>query len=69
MRSHGRYRRFRRGGGGRFGRADANLTAGDTVRSDFTNLYNIAGAYPILLKVSGVLGPNGTPDDHAFLPM
>lgn len=45
---------------------DFNLTAGDTVRSDLTNLYNIAGAYPILLQVTGVLGPNGTPDDHAF---
>ena len=43
-----------------------NLSAGDTVRSDLTNLYNIAGAYPILLKVTGVLAPNGTPDDTAF---
>jgi len=45
---------------------DFNLQAGDTVRSDLTNLYNIAGAYPILLKVTGVLAPSGTPDDSAF---
>jgi putative ABC transport system permease protein len=45
---------------------DFNLSAGDTVRSDLTNLYNIAGAYPILLRVTGVLTPNGTPDDTAF---
>jgi len=45
---------------------DFNLSPGDTVRSDLTNLYNIAGAYPILLKVTGVLAPNGTPDDSAF---
>lgn len=43
-----------------------HLGAGDTVRSDLSNLYNIAGAYPILLKVTGVLAPSGTPDDGAF---
>ena len=45
---------------------DFHLSPGDTVRSDLSNLYNIAGAYPILLKVTGVLAPNGTPDDTAF---
>ena len=45
---------------------DFNLSAGDTVRSDLSNLYNIAGAYPILLKVTGVLSATGTPDDAAF---
>jgi len=45
---------------------DFNLAAGDTVRSDLSNLYNIAGAYPILLKVTGILAPTGTPDDAAF---
>lgn len=45
---------------------DFNLAAGDTVRSDLSNLYNIAGAYPILLQVTGVLAPTGTPDDTAF---
>ncbi|HJN74651.1 MAG TPA: hypothetical protein QGF58_12020 [Myxococcota bacterium] len=43
-----------------------NIQVGDSVRSDLTNLYNIAGAYPILLEVVGILEPTGTPDDHAF---
>lgn len=43
-----------------------NLQVGDSVRSDLTNLYNIAGAYPILLDVVGILEPTGTPDDEAF---
>ena len=42
------------------------LQVGDSVRSDLTNLYNIAGAYPILLEVVGILEPTGTPDDEAF---
>jgi putative ABC transport system permease protein len=46
--------------------ADFNLSPGDTVRSDMQNLYNIAGSYPMILKVTGVLGPSGTPDDGAF---
>lgn len=45
---------------------DFHLAPGDTVRSDLSNLYNIAGAYPILLQVTGVLAPSGTPDDTAF---
>jgi putative ABC transport system permease protein len=42
------------------------LQVGDSVRSDLSNLYNIAGAYPILLQVVGILEPTGTPDDEAF---
>ncbi len=42
------------------------LSPGDTVRSDLTNLYNLAGAYPALLTVTGTLAPSGTPDDAAF---
>lgn len=42
------------------------LSIGDTVRSDLTNLYNLAGAYPVLLTVTGILAPSGTPDDAAF---
>ena len=42
------------------------LSVGDTVRSDLTNLYNLAGAYPALLSVVGVLAPSQTPDDAAF---
>ncbi|MEN0065784.1 MAG: ABC transporter permease [Myxococcota bacterium] len=43
-----------------------DLSPGDTVRSDLTNLYNIAGSYPIMLEVVGLLAPSGTPDDQAF---
>ena len=42
------------------------LSVGDTVRSDLTNLYNLAGAYPALLSVVGILAPAQTPDDAAF---
>ncbi|MED5371772.1 MAG: hypothetical protein VX899_12200 [Myxococcota bacterium] len=43
-----------------------NLQVGDTLRSDTRNLYNIAGSYPLLLSVVGVLEEAGTPDDSAF---
>ena len=46
--------------------ASFRLEIGDTVRSDLRNLYNIAGSYPLLLTVVGILGPNGSPDDEAF---
>ena len=42
------------------------LEVGDRVRSDLTNLYNIAGAYPKLLEVVGILEPSGSPDDEVF---
>ncbi|MFT5686894.1 MAG: putative ABC transport system permease protein [Myxococcota bacterium] len=42
------------------------LSPGDTLRSDLTNLYNLAGAYPTLLTVVGILSTSGTPDDSAF---
>lgn len=45
---------------------DFNLQVGDTLRSDTRNLYNISGSYPLLLTVTGILGPSGTPDDTAF---
>ena len=43
--------------------AEFNLDLGDSVRSDLQNLYNIAGSYPMSLKVVGVLEPSGTSDD------
>jgi putative ABC transport system permease protein len=43
------------------------LEVGDQLRSDITNLYNIAGAYPKILKVVGILEPAGTPDDDVLL--
>lgn len=45
----------------------ANLAPGDAIRTDATNLYDLSGAYPLLLRVSGVLAPTGGPDDDAIL--
>jgi putative ABC transport system permease protein len=42
------------------------LEVGDTIRSDLANLYNLAGGYPILLSVVGLLEESGSPDDEAF---
>jgi putative ABC transport system permease protein len=42
------------------------LKVGDAIRSDLSNLYNIAGGYPLLLQIVGVLAPSGGPDDEAF---
>lgn len=46
--------------------ATSGLRPGDKVRSDLTNLYNLAGSYPLVLEVTGVLAPTGTPDDDAL---
>lgn len=43
-----------------------HLSVGDSVRSDLANLYNLSGAYPVLLEVVGVLAPAGSADDDAF---
>lgn len=43
-----------------------HLQIGDSIRSDVTNLYNIAGAYPMTLKVVGILEASETEDDRAF---
>ena len=45
---------------------DFRLQVGDRIRSDLSNLYNISGAYPLLLEVVGLLKPRGTPDDEVF---
>lgn len=42
-----------------------DLEPGSTMLSDLTNLYNLAGSYPLLLDVVGVLAPTGGPDDDA----
>lgn len=46
--------------------AEAGLKPGDRIRSDLTNLYNLAGAYPLVLTVVGILEPTATPDDGAL---
>ena len=42
------------------------LQTGDHIRTDTTNLYNLAGAYPYMLTVVGILAPMGTADDEVF---
>lgn len=46
---------------------ELRLEPGARLLSDLTNLYNLAGSYPIALEVVGVLEANGTPDDDALL--
>ena len=45
---------------------DFGLLLGDKIRSDMKNLYNISGAYPMVLEVVGILEPSGDQDDRAF---
>lgn len=46
---------------------ELGLAVGDALRSDARELYNLAGSYPVLLRVVGVLAPTGTPDDEVLL--
>lgn len=46
---------------------ELRLEVGDTVRSDSSNLYNLSGAYPLLLEVVGILRPTGGPDDEIWI--
>jgi putative ABC transport system permease protein len=41
------------------------LHAGDWIITDQTSLYDIAAVYPLRMRVTGVLKPTGTADDHA----
>jgi len=41
------------------------LSVGDTIPTDVHKLHDLAGAYPLLLKIKGVLDATGTPDDDA----
>jgi len=45
---------------------DYALQPGDKLRTDLTNLYNLAGSYPLVLNITGILSPSGTPDDEAL---
>jgi putative ABC transport system permease protein len=42
-----------------------DLKAGDSLLSDRENLLDIAGKYPLKMKVAGILQPTSTPDDKA----
>lgn len=43
--------------------ADLSLSVGDSVVTDASNLFDLTGAYPLELTVSGVLDQSGTADD------
>ncbi len=43
----------------------AGVTVGDSLLSKPESVFDIAGVYPLKMRVVGVLAPNGTPDDHA----
>ena len=45
--------------------AALNLAPGDRLMTDPENLFDIAGSYPVNLRVMGVLAPARTPDDGA----
>ncbi|MFP6906944.1 MAG: ABC transporter permease [Verrucomicrobiota bacterium] len=43
-----------------------DLQPGDRLLTDQISLYNIASAYPLNMRVSGVLSASGSPDDRAI---
>ena len=42
------------------------LTTGDEIASDVQQVFNLSGAYPVGMRVSGILASTGTPDDRAI---
>lgn len=44
-----------------------NLETGDEIASDVKQVFDLAGAYPVGMRISGILAPTGTPDDMALL--
>lgn len=42
-----------------------NLEPGDEIHTDASQAFDLAGTYPVRLKVTGVLAATGTPDDRA----
>jgi len=42
------------------------LNAGGSLISDQASLFNIAATYPLKMRVTGVLAPTGSADDHAI---
>ena len=43
-----------------------NLKPGDTIISSPENIFDLAGVYPLRMRITGILTPNRTPDDHAI---
>jgi putative ABC transport system permease protein len=46
---------------------ELNLTVGDTLISSPENLFDLAGQYPLQVKIVGVLAPSGTSDDEVII--
>jgi putative ABC transport system permease protein len=44
---------------------ERGLKPGDSVFSSPEQVFDIAGVYPLKMRVTGVLAPTGSPDDHA----
>lgn len=42
-----------------------NLKTGDAIFSSQEQVFDMAGIYPLKMRITGVLSPNGTPDDDA----
>lgn len=42
------------------------ISVGDSVITDAENVFDIAGAYPLKLKICGILEKSGTPDDDVI---
>ncbi len=42
------------------------LKKGGSVITDCDNIYDISAEYPLLLRITGILKPTGTPDDNAI---
>jgi len=46
--------------------AARGLAPGDHVISRPETVFDLAGAYPLKMRVTGILAPSGSPDDHAI---
>ena len=44
---------------------DKSLKPGDRITSSPENVFDLAGVYPLRMRITGVLAPNHTPDDEA----
>jgi putative ABC transport system permease protein len=44
---------------------DLDLSLGDTLVTSPQRVFDLTGVYPLKMRVTGVLAPTGTPDDHA----
>ncbi len=45
---------------------EAGVAVGESILSAPESVFDIAGVYPLKMRVVGILRPSGTPDDHAL---